>query len=210
LLSNRFDRTNYPTAEPAKLVAGDRFTWRRDDLAGDYAPSSFALSYEFHEDSGGGGSHKFSISATEADDTYYIEVGSSTTASFSTGDYIWEAYITRSSDSERIMVDSGRTEITTNLANTNADLRSHAKKVLDAIEAVMENRASMDQSSMSIAGRSLSRTPLPDLLELRDRYKAEYLKEIKLARIRNKQGSGNTIKVKFGNSSSSINPTDYT
>jgi hypothetical protein len=88
-------------------------------------------------------------------------------------------------------------------------LRSHAKIVLDSIEAVLENRATMDQSSMSIAGRSLSRTPLPDLMELRDRYKAEYLKEIKLARIRNKQGSGNTIKVKFG-STSTINPTDYT
>ena len=74
----------------------------------------------------------------------------------------------------------------------------------------MENRASMDQSSMSIAGRSLSRTPLPDLLELRDRYKAEYLKEIKLARIRNNQGSGNTIKVKFGDNTSAINPTAYT
>tara|TARA_R100001163_G_scaffold13877_1_gene12872 strand:- start:216 stop:845 length:630 start_codon:yes stop_codon:yes gene_type:complete len=209
-LTNRFDRTNYPTAEPAKLVAGDRFTWRRDDLANDYPVGTFALTYEFHSDVGGGGSKKFTITATEADSTYYIEVGSSTTASYATGDYIWEAYITRSADSERIMVDSGRTEITTNLANTNADLRSHAKKVLDAIEAVMENRASMDQSSMSIAGRSLSRTPLPDLLELRDRYKAEYLKEIKLARIRNKQGSGNTIKVKFGDNTSAINPTDYT
>jgi len=207
-LTNRFDRTNYPTAEPAKLVAGDRFTWKRDDLANEYPVGTFALTYEFHEDSGGG-NKKFTITATEADSTYYIEVGSSTTASYETGDYIWEAYITRSADSERIMVDSGRTEITTNLANTNADLRSHAKKVVDAIEAVLENRSTMDQSSMSIAGRSLSRTPLPDLLELRDRYKAEYLKEIKLARIRNKQGSGNTIKVKFG-STSTINPTDYT
>ena len=208
-MTNRFDRTNYPTAEPAKLVAGDRFTWRRDDLANDYPVGTFALTYEFHEDSGGGGNAKFSITATEADSTYYIEVGSSTTASYNTGDYIWEAYITRSADSERIMVDSGRTEITTNLANTNADLRSHAKKVLDAIENVLEGRATIDQASMSIAGRSLSRTPIPDLMELRDRYKTEYLKEIKLARIRNKQGSGNTIKVKFG-STSTINPTEYT
>ena len=208
-MSNKFDRTNYPTAEPAKLVAGDRFTWKRDDLASDYPPSSFALTYEFHEDSGGGGNKQFTITATEADSTYYIEVGSSTTASYDTGDYIWEAYITRSADSERIMVDSGRTEITTNLANTNADLRSHAKIVLDAIEAVIENRASMDQSSMSIAGRSLSRMSIDDLMTFRDRYKAEYLKEIKLARIRNKQGSGNTIKVKFG-SNTTINPTDYT
>ena len=208
-MSNKFDRTNYPTAEPAKLVAGDRFTWRRDDLANDYPIGTFALTYEFHEDSGGGGNKQFTITATEADSTYYIEVGSSTTASYDTGDYIWEAYITRSADSERIMVDSGRTEITTNLANTNADLRSHAKIVLDAIEAVIENRASMDQSSMSIAGRSLSRMSIDDLMTFRDRYKAEYLKEIKLARIRNKQGSGNTIKVKFG-SNTTINPTDYT
>jgi len=208
-LSNKFDRTNYPTAEPAVLVAGDRFTWKRDDLASDYSPSAFALTYEFHEDSGGGGSHKFTITATEADDTYYIEVGSSTTASYSVGDYIWEAYITRSSDSERIMVDSGRTEITENLANTNADIRSHAKKVLDAIEAVIEGRATIDQSSFSIAGRSLSRMSVDELMTFRDRYKAEYLKEIKLARIRNKQGSGNTIKVRFG-STSTINPTDYT
>ena len=208
-MSNKFDRTNYPTAEPAKLVAGDRFTWRRDDLANDYPIGTFALTYEFHEDSGGGGNKKFTITATEADSTYYIEVGSSTTASYETGDYIWEAYITRSADSERIMVDSGRTEITTNLANTSADLRSHAKIVLDAIEAVIENRASMDQSSMSIAGRSLSRMSIDDLMTFRDRYKAEYLKEIKLARIRNKQGSGNTIKVKFG-SNTTINPTDYT
>ena len=125
-MTNRFDRTNYPTAEPAKLVAGDRFAWKRDDLATDYPPSTFALTYEFHDDSGGGGNKKFSITAIEADDTYYIEVNSATTADYVTGDYIWEAYITRTSDSQRIMVDSGRTEITTNLANTNADLRSHA------------------------------------------------------------------------------------
>lgn len=208
-MPNKFDRTNYSTAEPSTLVAGDRFTWKRDDLAGDYSPSAYALTYEFHSDVGGGGSKKFTITATEADDTYYIEVGSSTTASYTPGDYIWEAYITRSSDSERIMVDSGRTEITINLANTNADLRSHAKKVLDAIEAVIENRATIDQSSMSIAGRSLSRMNIDELMNFRMQYKTEYLKEIKLARIRNKQGSGNTVKVSFG-STSTVNPTSYT
>ena len=107
------------------------------------------------------------------------------------------------------MVDSGRTEITINLANTNADLRSHAKKVLDAIEAVIEGRATIDQSSFSLGGRSLSRMSVEELMTFRDRYKAEYMKEIKLARIRNKQGSGNTIKVQFG-SLKNINPTEYT
>jgi len=196
-LSNAFDRENYPQKEPSTLVLGDYWAWKRDDLADTYPIGSYALTYEFHEDSGGGGIHKFTLTATEANDTYYIEAASSSTTGYAIGDYIWEAYITKASDSNRVMVDSGRTTITQNLADTNADLRSHAKKVLDAIEAVIENRASMDQSSMSIAGRSLSRMSINELMLFRDRYKAEYLKEIKLARIRNGQGTGNTPKVRF-------------
>jgi hypothetical protein len=196
-LSNAFDRENYPQKEPSTLVLGDYWAWKRDDLADTYPIGSYALTYEFHEDSGGGGTHKFTLTATEANDTYYIEAASSSTTGYAVGDYIWEAYITKTADSNRVMVDSGRTTITQNLADTNADLRSHAKKVLDAIEAVIENRASMDQSSMSIAGRSLSRMSIDELMTFRDRYKAEYLKEIKLARIRNGQGTGNTPKVRF-------------
>jgi len=196
-MSNAFDRTNYPTQEPDTIVVGDRLLWRRDDLADTYPTSAYALTYEFHEDSGGGGSHKFAITATEADDTYFVEVASSTTASYSDGDYIWNAFITRTSDSQRIRIDTGRSRVVKNLANTNADLRSHAKKVLDNIEAVLENRASIDQSSFSIAGRSLSRMSIDELLTFRDRYHAEYLEEVKKARIKNKQRSGNTIEVKF-------------
>jgi hypothetical protein len=196
-LSNAFDRENYPQKEPSTLVLGDYWAWKRDDLADTYPIGSYALTYEFHEDSGGGGSHKFTLTATEANDTYYIEAASSSTTSYTVGDYIWEAYITKTADSNRVMVDSGRTTITQNLADTNADLRSHAKKVLDSIEAVIEGRASIDQSSMSIAGRSLSRMSVDELMTFRDRYRAEYLKEIKLARIRNGQGTGNTPKVRF-------------
>ena len=68
---------------------------------------------------------------------------------------------------------------------------------MDNIEAALENRASVDQSSFSIAGRSLSRMSIDELLTFRDRYHAEYLEEIKKARIKNKQRSGNTIEVKF-------------
>ena len=196
-MSNAFDRENYPQKEPSTLVLGDYWAWKRDDLADTYPIGSYALTYEFHEDSGGGGTHKFTLTATEANDTYYIEAASSSTTGYAVGDYIWEAYITKASDSNRVMVDSGRTTITQNLADTNADLRSHAKKVLDALEAVIENRSTMDQSSMSIAGRSLSRMSIDELMTFRDRYKAEYLKEIKLARIRNGQGTGNTPKVRF-------------
>ena len=196
-MSNAFDRENYPQKEPSTLVLGDYWAWKRDDLADTYPIGSYALTYEFHNDSGGGGTNKFTLTAIEANDTYYIEAASSSTTAYAVGDYIWEAYITKTADSNRVMVDSGRTTISQNLADTNADLRSHAKKCLDAIEAVLENRANIDQSSMSIAGRSLSRMSFDELKNFRDYYKTEYLKEIKLARIRNGQGTGNTPKVRF-------------
>ena len=196
-MANLFDRDNYPTQEPDLLVVGDRWMWRRPDLVADYPTADYALTYEFHEDSGGGGSHKFTITATETTTDYIVEIASATTASYSAGEYNWYAFITRSSDSQRIAVDEGHTKLELNFANTNADNRSHAKKVLDAIQAVLENRASQDQMSYSIAGRSLSRMSIDDLMRFRDRYRAEYNKEIKQKRIKNKQDTGNTIKARF-------------
>lgn len=196
-MANLFDRDNYPTQEPDLLVIGDRWTWRRPDLAATYDPSAYALTYEYHEDSGGGGSHKFALTATETTDDYIIEIASATTAAYATGDFHWYAFITRSSDSERIAVDNGYAKVELNFADTNADHRSHAKKVLDAIEAVLENRASQDQMSYSIAGRSLARMSIDDLMTFRNRYRAEYNEELKRWRIKNKQDTGNTIKVRF-------------
>lgn len=196
-MANLFDRANYPTQEPDVLVVGDRWVWRRPDLVADYPTADYALTYEFHEDSGGGGSHKFTITATETTTDYLIEIASATTAAYTAGEYNWYAFITRSSDSQRIAIDEGHTKLELNFANTNADNRSHAKKVLDAIEATIEGRASQDQMSYSIAGRSLSRMSIDDLLKFRDRYRAEYNREIKKLRIKNKQDTGNTIKVRF-------------
>ena len=195
-MSNIFDRANYPTQEPDELVVGDRWVWRRDDLVSDYPLADYALEYRFTEDSTGS-SNAFTIAATEAASTYLVEIASATTANLQAGDYQWAAFIIQSADSQRVVVDRGRTTIIPNLQNTTADLRSHAKICLDNIEAVLQNRASQDQMSYSIAGRSLSRMSVDDLLTFRDRFRSEYLKELKLARIKNKQDTGNTIKVRF-------------
>lgn len=193
-MANKFDSTNYPTSEPNELQLGDFWAWKRIDLSTDYPTASYSLSYEFNLVDGSTAAN-FTLTATESNDEYIIET--SNTTSYTSGEYNWVAYITRSSDSARIKLTEGFTEIQENYATTTSSIRSHAKKVLDAIEAVIENRATMDQSSMSIAGRSLSRLTIDELLQFRDRYKAEYLKEVKKARIKNKKDSGNTIKIRF-------------
>lgn len=208
-MSNLFDRDNYPTQEPDRLVTGDRFAWQRPDLVSDYPLADYTMTYHFSQDSGGGGTHHFTLSSTEADNNYYFEKPSSETTSLVAGDWKWQLYAIRTSDSQRITIDYGITKFTLGELDTNNDLRTHAKKVLDAIEAVIEGRATIDQSSFSLGGRSLSRMSVDELMTFRDRYKAEYLKEVKLARIRNKQGSGNTIKVNFGSSTGST-PKSYT
>ena len=194
-MSNQFDSTNYPSQVPTELQLGDFWAWKRDDLSSDYPVASYSLSYEFNLIDGATVSN-FTLTASESNNAYIIEATS--TGSYTKGNYNWVSYITRTSDSARIKLEEGFVEVQDNYATTSASVRSHAKIVLDAIEAVIENRATMDQSSMSIAGRSLSRLSIDELLTFRARYRAEYLKEVKQLRIKNKRGSGNTIKVNFG------------
>jgi hypothetical protein len=193
-MANKFDSTYYPTSEPNELQLGDFWAWKKTDLSDDYPTASYSLSYEFNLVDGSTAAN-FTLTATESNDEYIIETSSTT--SYTAGEYNWVSYITRSSDSARIKLSEGFTEIQQNYATTTSSVRSHVKKVLDAIEAVIENRATMDQSSMSIAGRSLSRLTVDELMTFRDRYKTEYLKEVKQARIKNKKDSGNSIKVRF-------------
>ena len=205
-MSNKFDSTNYPSQVPTELQLGDFWAWKRDDLSSDYPVASYSLSYEFNLVDGATASN-FTITATESNNTYIIEA--SNTASYAKGNYNWVSYMTRSSDSARVKLEEGFVDVQDNYATTSASVRSHAKIVLDSIEAVIENRANIDQASMSIAGRSLSRMSIDELLTFRDRYKAEYLKEVKIQRIKNNRGSGNTIKVNFGNTTGST-PKSYT
>ena len=193
-MANLFDSTNYPETEPTQIIAGDRAAWKRTDLGTDYAPASYSLKYSARlEDSG---STEIEITASESGSDYIIEVGQSTTAAYTAGVYHWQAYITRTSDSERVTVDSGTWEINANRDAATTDPRNHVKIVQDAIEATIEGRASKDQESYSIQGRALSRTPIADLITLRDKYRAEWVREQRAERIKNNLGHSGVIKVR--------------
>ena len=193
-MANLFDSSNYPETEPTIFTAGDRVTWKRTDLGTDYDPDSYSLKYSARLENSG--ATEIEITASESGTDYIVEVGQSTSVGYKAGIYHWQAYITRTSDSERITIDSGTWEIKPNRDTTASDPRNHVKRVLDAIEAVIEGRSTRDQENYSIQGRSLSRTPIPDLLILRDRYKAEYVREQRAERIKNNLGHSGIIKVR--------------
>lgn len=175
---NAFDTANFPTTEPAKLIVGDRWMWKRADLGLDYAPASYSLKYSLRLE--GTGATEVEINASGSGTDFVVEVASATTAGYTAGRYKWQAYITRTSDSQRVVVDSGVFEVIANRDASTADPRTHARKTLDAIEAVIESRATLDQQMYMINGRQLQRTPIKDLLMFRDRYRAEVSAEERL------------------------------
>ena len=186
--------TSIPEKEPVTIYKGETVVWTRKDLT-DYPVGSYAMSWTARLESNGGTA--FSATVTEVEDYYKFTLDNSATGGYTTGDYFWVLKVTQSSDSEELIIDSGKITVKDNYFGSTGDTRSHAKIMLDKIESILEGRADADVSSYSIQGRSLSKISINELLQWRDYYKAEYQKEIAKFRRDNKEGSGRVIKVQF-------------
>ena len=203
-MSNLFDSTNYPTIEPtlalygSPIVAGDTVPWKKTGYVNDYPGSGYSMAYKATLN--GGGSTNFTVSGSDSSGEWVFSIAHGTSASFTIGIYQWNLYVTKTSSSERLRLESGEWEVIQNIStDTSTDPQSHARKVLTSIEAVIEGRASVDQASYSIAGRSLSRMSIDELLLFRDRYKAEWVKEKRLERSKKGQGHNGIILTRFTN-----------
>jgi hypothetical protein len=194
-MANLFSTAEYPTTEPETLTLGDRWTWKREDLGADYAPASYALSYDARLE--GAGSTTFSISASESGDDYIVEVASATTAAYTAGTYSWAMYITRSSDSERLKLDSGKFEVVENLATSTADPRSHAAKMVDYLETTLESLAQKLTTAYSVSDRSNTLRSIEDTRGELNYYRTVYNREIQKDRALSGRKTGQNILVRF-------------
>ena len=194
-MADLFDSTNYPTTEPELLVVGDRWVWKRTDIGSTYAPSSYALTYNARLL--GTGSTTFSITASESGTDYIIEVASSTTSSRSVGVYAWNMYITRSSDSERIALDSGKFDVRDNLATSSSDQRTHAAKMVDYLEATQESLAQKLTTSYSISDRSNTLRSMEEVSVQLKYYRSVYNREVMTDRAKSGRRTGQNILVRF-------------
>lgn len=194
-MPNLFNSANYPVVEPGELIIGDRWAWKRKDLNADYPNTGHTLKYSARLETDG--SYEIQLTATADNGDYLIEVSQSDTISYAAGVYHWQAYITRNADSERITIGNGAFEIKANRDVATTDPRSQAKIVLDAIEAVIAGRATKDQESYSVQGRSLARTPIPELLVLRDTYRAEVFREEQARKLKAGEDPGRFLHTRF-------------
>ncbi|MCM0018423.1 MAG: hypothetical protein NBV67_00350 [Tagaea sp.] len=181
-----------PLSEPALIVAGDTLRFRREDLGDSYpADQGWSLTYEARSAAGA-----ITFVAAASGRAFDVNIAVSTTAGWTAGRYDIAGYVAKAG--ERYQIYRGTITVAPNLAAAGAaDRRSHARKVLDAIEAVIEKRASLDQESYEIDGRSLKRTPIADLLKLRSLYKAEIAREDAAARVAQGLSPRRRILVRF-------------
>ena len=183
-----FFMPDIPTTEPLKFRAGDKVQWQKSFA--DYpASESYVLKYYLVIS----GANLITITADPSGDNHLITIPAATSASYAVGRHTYQARIEK--DTEKHTVGTGIIEVLADLSAdaSGADYRSHVKQVLDALEAMLVGKASSDQLSYSIAGRSLSKFSPEELYTWRNKYRAEYLREERKAC----RGRSQKIKVQF-------------
>lgn len=188
-----FDLSDAPTVEPVEFTAGDLVQWRRTDYS-DYADGLYTFEYVFRPSDGG---DEVAVVASISGTEFHISMSSSVTATMRAARWHWQAYIIRTSDSARIQVDVGSVYVRPNLVNVADDTRSHARKMLDQIEALIEGKGLSDVESYTIGGRQINKMSAMELTNWRTHYRNEVAAEDDIERRRRGLASRNTIRMRF-------------
>lgn len=174
-------------SEPTTITAGDTVSWSRS-VAEYPAADGWALSY------GVAGPTSATVGTTASGGANYTAVVSSTTtAGWLPGSYTWTAFVRRSG--ERHTIARGAWQVLPNPAGEAEP--SHAQKTLDLIQAALENRIPRGLEETTIAGQQISRIPIADLFNLRQKYRAEVFNEQRAALAAAGVGVRRTIGVQF-------------
>lgn len=122
-----------------------------------------------------------SYDASVSGQVYSWSITAAQTNLLTVGDATLSLVLTRASPEQVVTVHEQFIKVLPNLKSTTTipgyDARSHARLALDLIEAAIEGRIPSGLEGYSIAGRSISKIPLRDLMTLRDRYRSELAAE---------------------------------
>lgn len=173
--------------EPDEFTAGDTVEWLK--ALADYPAPTWSAVYTFGSRSG-----RFSVAGTDnGDSRHAFEILPVDSQPLHPDTYQWALTVTDAT--RRFTIARGTTVVLFDATGSPEaeDPRSYAQKLLDAVEDTLAGRATSDQASYSIAGVSLAYVPFPELMEARDRLKAEVARET--ARDRIEKGLGDSSRV---------------
>jgi len=142
---------------------------------------------------------KINVDSTDnGDGTHLITITSAVSATFEPG--LWYYQGTVDNGTEYYTLRRGRIKVEEAFLDvTDAyDPRSQTKIHLDLVEALLEGKLTRgDAASYSIAGRSLTSYSQVEILDLRDRLRAEYRAEIRAEDAARGRGTPAKVRVTF-------------
>ncbi len=176
------------TQLPPSIIAGDTISWTVYDS--DYpATQGWALTYTLIS-----ATDRYAVTSTPAGDSHFLTIPAATSATYTAGVYSWRAAFAKSG--YRYTTGMGHVTVQPDPAGA-ADLRTHVKRVLDAIEATIEGRAAAGDQELTIDGTRLVNMTALELLSLRAHYLAEYRREQQVDRLLSGKNSGRKIVTRF-------------
>lgn len=182
-----------PTREPDAFTAGDTVQWLKS--LPDYDPADYNLAYAFVSIVG-------QFAATGVDNgegEWLVTLAAADTVGILESTYWWTAAVTDIADTQRFTVGNGQTRVLPDLLASPAarETRPYPQRLLDALEAAIEGRATTDQASYSIGGVSVSKLTLEEMLNARDRVRAEVIRDERRDRVARGLGNSGNVLVRL-------------
>lgn len=174
---------------PSLARAGDTVRFTRD-LGSDYPSATWTAKLSLSD-----GQERYEITSTDNGDgqVHLFYQPSANTSSWKPGHYRYVMAVTNGID--RYTLENGEFEIKGNLFDGAVDDRSMVKKILDQLNDRIMGRTQSSEQSYSIAGRSISKMTLAELMEAQKFYAAKYQAEVQRQCRREGKPAGNIIKV---------------
>lgn len=187
-----------PTAPPDKIVRNSDVSWTVD-LA-DFTAGTDTLVYTLIS-----AEDQVEVTATQSGSLFLTTLTDTITGALTIGDYYLQARVTSAGTVYQLNGEQGLPQLDHRLKvvrdaaehDTGADLRSHAVKTLDALQATIEGKATKDQSSYTIGNRSLSHMTVDELLRWQDYYQRKVDDELAVIGRQQGKSSHSKKKVRF-------------
>lgn len=169
-MSHTTDLNNFV---PAEITIGETVEFEKD--FDDFPADEWTVTYYFR-----GAGPGFDVAGIADGTTHVFTIAAATSDDMLAGRYDYQAFAAK--DDEKHLVDEGTIQAKASLASlstvTTYDGRSKNKKILDAIDDLMQGKATLDQQSYLIATgvpgfqsqRQAERIQPSELLELRKYY----------------------------------------
>ncbi|MEO0797347.1 MAG: hypothetical protein AAFX93_19520 [Verrucomicrobiota bacterium] len=165
--------------EPSVIYAKTSIFWKRTIdavyidgvlVASALAGEGYTAVYEMRNESG-----LIVINTGGSGRVYAVSESSVTTEAYAGGEYTWQLFLVNGDD--RWLIDEGTMKIV-GYSATGQDNRSQVKRILDAINATIEGRASRADMEYSIqtgsGSRSIKHASMEELIKARSHFSALY------------------------------------